>query len=715
MRLREDNGFWLNSKVFSEEGDKFFRLNAYTPAPKLSPEYYTYWYEQLDRCINGYEVSGERITGHHYFYLNFTQIDIVIKNPLSKSSSKISKNPDFWDGDYDYFWCLEIARNGLLNAHSEARNLLTKKEEKKLESGKYTKEELDELKDDMLYKRLKLRVKPHPDYLDGGFHMIVGKARRKGYSFKNGAICANTYNTVRGIQIIIGAFEKKFLYPQGTMGMTSEFLNFINEHTAWYKSRDSVNKIDHKRASYKVMENGIEVHKGYKSEVFALTFKDNPDAARGKDARLVLLEEAGAFPNLKDAYSAIFPALTAGSYVTGQIIIFGTGGDMGGGTLQYAEMFYSPEAFNLLPFINIWDEEATTTTCGFFHPVTWNLEGFYDEQGNSDVEAALKFELERRENIIKNSSSSIVLDKHIQEFSLRPSESFLISSSNIFPTVEIRNQLNRVNSENLQEKKGTAVQLYRDKGEVKARPDLDNKLKPLYNFKPKETDLTGAVLIYEQPMKDIPFGLYKVGYDPYAQDLGTSLTAIYVYKTLYEVDKTKNIIVAEYVGRPPEADDANEIALMLAEFYNTEVMHENMVGHVKTYFRHKKKLNRLAAQPDKVISKSIKHSTVARVYGIHMTEQLKGDGEKYIKDMLLGVIDYDENGDPIRGIDQIYSIGLLEELLQYNRKVNTDRVMALMMCMFQAKEEDLDKEYKRANSINREDEMIRMLEKMRLN
>ena len=72
---------------------------------------------------------------------------------------------------------------------------------------------------------------------------------------------------------------------------------------------------------------------------------------------------------------------------------------------------------------------------------------------------------------------------------------------------------------------------------------------------------------------------------------------------------------------------------------------------------------------------------------------MKDAGEKYIKDWLLEVQEYDENGNPITTIDSIYDIGLLEELIAYNRKVNTDRVMALMQVMFQRQEEQLDKVY----------------------
>ena len=132
---------------------------------------------------------------------------------------------------------------------------------------------------------------------------------------------------------------------------------------------------------------------------------------------------------------------------------------------------------------------------------------------------------------------------------------------------------------------------------------------------------------------------------------------------------------------------------MLGDLYNAEIMHENEVSHVKNYFRRIKRLDQLAVQPDAVISKNVKNSKVARVYGMHMNEQLKDAGEKYIKDWLLQVRDYDENGNAILNLETIYSIGLLEELISYNRKGNFDRVMAFMQVMFQCQEEELGKDY----------------------
>ena len=705
-----ETGFWLDTKPFREEAIKFIQNGYYCNALPNTPDWFEYWEEQLKRCKEGYIVDGHKITGHHYFYLNFTQIQLTDSSNTSKSARKITRQPDFWDGDYDYFWALEIARNGLFNSDSQVPSTEEERKEWFLyndEIKKIKKEEPLDYKDNKYYielkekrdkislkvlKRLGLRVVPHLDYLEGGNHMIVGKSRRKGYSFKDGGICANIYNTQRKAQIIIGAADKKFLYPKGTMGMASDYLNFLNEHTAWAKSRDYVDKQEHKKASYITYVNGRKVEGGYQSEIFALTFKDNPDAARGKDAVLVLLEEAGAFPNLKASYSAIYPALTSGAYITGQIIIFGTGGDMDSGTVDFADMFYNPEAYGLMPFMNIWDDNAEGSTCGFFHPVTWNLEGFYDENGNSDIEGATEFEMNRRANIMKNASSSLELQKHVQEFSLKPSESFLTVSSNIFPVIELRKQLNKVETLKLNLIKGQPVTLIENNGRVEAKPDLKNELDPIWDYKYKQKDPKGAVIIYEYPVDNPPRGLYKIGFDPYAQDRGSSLAAIYVYKGNLKGSFNNSTIVAEYVGRLEEADDVNKISLQLAKLYNAEVMHENMVTHVKNYYRLQKSLQYLAVQPDAVISKSVKGSTVARVYGIHMNEQLKKDGAKYIKDWLGQVRDYDEDGNPILNLETIYSKGLLEELIAFNMKDNFDRVMAFMMCMFFVQEEGLQEE-----------------------
>lgn len=656
--IRNPDGIWVNVAPFSEAARHRLKYGYYCEAPWGSPDWYSYWTEQERRCKEGYSVGGAYITGDHYFYLNFCQIKLSDNKKEAKGLDKTETFPHFWDYDYNYFHFLKIARYGT------------------------TPEDL---------KALQLELTP--TFLDGGYHMIVGKARRRGFSYKNAAICANRYNFTRNSITLIGAFEKKYLYPNGTMSMAASYLDFINSDTAWAKKREYTDKIDHKEASYKEFVNGVPVKKGFKSSIIAVSFMDNPHAARGKDATLILFEEAGAFPNLEASYMATKPTLEDGKYVVGQMVVFGTSGDMESGTQDFAKMFYEPEPYRLLPFLNIWDKEAGQgATCGFFVPDYMNKVGFMDKNGNSDKEAAIKFNEIERDNILRTASGSDTYNAYVMEYPFNPSEAFLTSSKNNFPIAALTKQLNRVRSNNLFLKKGQVVTLTKEAGSVVAKPDLTNSIHPITDYPVKQKDLTGAVIIYEWPVEKPPKGLYKIGFDPYRQNKSQtdSLGAAFVFKSYSKFSFTGDTIVAEYVGRPEVYDDAYRNVEYLAELYNAEIMFENEVTSVVDYFKAKNKLHLLAVQPDDVISAAVKNSKVARSYGIHMVEKIKDAGEKYIKKWLLSERNIDEHGNPITNLETIYSIPLLQELITYDRKLNSDRVIALMMCLIQQQQDDID-------------------------
>ena len=675
--IRNPDGIWINTEVFREEAKKFQKYGTYCLDPWGSPDWFSYWQEQRARIINGHSVGGVKVTGDHYFYLNFCPI-LKAEDMNAKKSAKITDFPDFWDGDYNYFWAREIAFNGIVDglgiSVTESTNLSE------------------------LFTGLQLGVKIEEAYLNGGYNLIVGKSRRKGYSYKNAAIAVKNYLCYPRSLTIFGAYEKKFLYPKGIFTMSSNYLNFINAHTAWVYPKDTVDKMDHVKASTIEYRSGVKIETGFLSEIMALTFKDNADAARGKDARDVIFEESGAFGTpglLKNSYAATQDCVMAGAIKTGMITVFGTSGDMEGGTADYSEMHSNPLRFGMLPFQNIWDEDSEDLKCGFFHPITWNMEGYYDEQGNSDTQSAKALELAQRKLLLDNGATSADIQKRMQEKPLGPFEAFGMVSVNNFPVLELKRQLEIVKAKNLHMIMGTPVKLFYDydSKKVKAEPILDGSANVIYRQKPDNTSLEGCPVIYEYPAEVPQRNAYKIGYDPYRQAQGTSLAAVYVYKSVIIGDRTKRIIVAEYVGRPGEADDVNYICRLFAELYNTTIMHENEVTHVKDYFRRRKQLHYLAYQPDEVIKKNVKNSKVNRLYGCHMIDQLKDAGEKYIKSWLLETLDFDDEGMPIRALDQIYSIGLLEELISYNRKGNFDRVMALMQVMFQDQEDLHGKEY----------------------
>lgn len=91
------------------------------------------------------------------------------------------------------------------------------------------------------------------------------------------------------------------------------------------------------------------------------------------------------------------------------MIAFGTGGTEGGSFDGLKDLFYKPDAYNVLSFPNIWDDKAEETKCGFFVPSWSNMDSvdgkFMDEDGNSNKEASIE-ELIKQRNEIKDGGAS---------------------------------------------------------------------------------------------------------------------------------------------------------------------------------------------------------------------------------------------------------------------------------------------------------------------
>lgn len=434
-------------------------------------------------------------------------------------------------------------------------------------------------------------------------------------------------------------------------------------------------------------------------------FVNNPELEYLTHRRVEKIEDIG----LQDIYN--LSTEFTHTYITNGFISHNTSGDMQGGTVDFADLFRRPQANGFMAFYDRWGKFKDKVE-GFFFAKQMNMEGFYDKNGNSDMEGAMQAELSTRKHLIENGATSTEIQKRMQEEPLNSAEAFAMIATNTFPVVELQAQLDKVVAMNLQTLKGTPVKLHYVDGVITASPILNGSAKPITSFKDIPLDIQGCPMIYEHPVPDAPPGLYKIGYDPIRQEQGTSLAAIIVYKGTMFGSYSHDIPVAEYIGRYEDPDDIDRVAEMFADLYNTKIMYENEVTGVKNYFRRIKRLSLLALQPDTVISKNIKASKVARVYGCHMNEQLKDAGERYVKSWLLSVLDHDENGNPIRVIDKIYSIRLLEELISYYRKGNFDLVSSLFMCMFQVQEEVLGKAYTEEEETPRSRKYRQLLELM---
>jgi hypothetical protein len=635
---------FVNTQEFRREALHFLKHGYYCADPMGSVGYYEYWSEQLRRCREGYSVGGEYLTGDHYFYLNFNQIKLTQTGgeaELEKkktSGRKIVTFPNFWDGDHAYFTSLKQAQ-------------------------------------------------------DTGKHLIVGKARRKGFSYKNASVSTNQYSSYKNTYTLLCAFDKKYLYPKGIMTMVSDNMNFLNQHTGWAKRRQAVDKQNHRRASYLEYINGQSVERGYKSEVEAITFKDNPDAARGKDASLIIFEEAGTFDNLKASYLATKPCVEDGDITTGTMVLFGTGGDLSGGAIDFESMFYNPEAYNLMSFENEWDEGAAGTSCGFFFPSYKNKIGYMDSHGNSLTEKAKQAEDAHREQIKRDAKDPGVYDKHCAEYPWCPRESFIQESNNLFPTGELMEHRNHVLAHGLHKNLGIAGKLVDSGKGVKFRPD--DSARPIEKFPhDKRDNLKGAVVVYQSPHRNssgvTPNNMYIIVHDPFGSDGGgASLGSAYVLKRPNRHSQPDDMIVASYVGRTEYQDEYNEILFKLAEYYNAKIGFENDRGEVIPYAKRFKKLHWLMTEVE-IFDQTdgVRIKKLGRKYGCSMgSSQRKGQAEIYLRDWLRSKRGKDEQGNQQMNLHQIYDLALLEELIKYNsKKGNFDRVSAMLVGMYHLKD-----------------------------
>ena len=111
---------FINTAVFQEDGRHFLRNGFYTSAPFGSKDYNDYWDLQEDRIMNGYEVGGVRVTGRHYFYLNFCMIRARPIDPLTGAEKKgenrkIITLPRFLD--HNFYWFHEFEKHTAEGPH----------------------------------------------------------------------------------------------------------------------------------------------------------------------------------------------------------------------------------------------------------------------------------------------------------------------------------------------------------------------------------------------------------------------------------------------------------------------------------------------------------------------------------------------------------------------------------------------------------------------
>ena len=73
-------GYLYNTHMFSTPALAYQKNGTYTQHPPQSEQWYEFWKKQRHRIRNGVWLGQIRVTGYHYFMLNFHRMKIAVGN-----------------------------------------------------------------------------------------------------------------------------------------------------------------------------------------------------------------------------------------------------------------------------------------------------------------------------------------------------------------------------------------------------------------------------------------------------------------------------------------------------------------------------------------------------------------------------------------------------------------------------------------------------------
>ena len=562
-----------------------FNPQKYRPIPNnghpdLNPDsvaYQEYWAKETDRCMNGYKPKGmKKISGKYYFYLNYY---MILGNDGTSGNRKTLIHPWYRTMDHEYFDTIELCK----------------------EEGK---------------------------------GMIVIKARDKGFSYMNSGAVAHEYTfypfndvgVAAGLQATADAFFDK--PRKGLNGIHPNFKHSV------LKDTDGIMRSGYKQKN----KDGKWETGGYQSTIICRTM-DNPEVFKGERVSLMVFEEAGEFKKLKNAYMSSKACFMDGDIQFGIPIVGGTGGDISKASKDFMDMYYSYDAYNLIPV---------------FIPASKAYYGFFDIQtGKEDEEGARKKLIADRDDI-QRSGDNEAYNLHIQNYPLTIEEAFLNTHSARFDISLLNAQRSRILSSKDHRSQIQRGYLDWELGEadptVKWRPHPNGPYKILKHPEPE--------------YKNLDIG----GIDSYDQDqagASDSLGSAIIYRRFANTNMSSDYVVAEYTDRPKKKEDFWDGCLKLAVYYNARMLVEYTKIGILDYFKRMNALKYLKEKPESAHNPGTK---TRNRYGVHMNKQVKALMEDLIDDYLR------------ESVEDIWFIDLIDELANYGLQ-NTDRAIAFGLCL----------------------------------
>ena len=562
---------------------------------------------------------------------------------------------------------------------------------------------------------LEMRTTLHPKFWDGQFlsthyiyqarqkkhHAAYLASRGKGKTTVGGGMLSKRFiigefeNNRKEIQCLVTAADKtKLIGVNQVLTVFIDNIDFCAKETqfASHRLKSSVQELTW-QMGYK--KSGSDVAYGSKNSVQGIISGVNQDKLNGSRGVLYIIEEAGIFKDLNDLYGLIRPSVEQGSSVFGEILLYGTAGNEQSDFTAFAEMFYSPNGYNLYGLENVFDKEGQgrRQSC-FFYPVYMNYDdSCIDKDGNSDVTKALFMICADRYKVKYGSTDINAITKRISQYPITPQEAIIRSQGNMFPVTELNNRLNQIDN-NPEEYSDVYVGelIQRQDGTVEFQPTGEV---PIREFPTKDNKVEGALEIYEMPQKNsegkVPYDRYGFGLDPFDDDESGTMSLGSIQIMDFYTDR----LVAEYTGRPPFANVLYEKVRLLCIFYNMKGLYENNLKGIFGYFSMRNCTYMLADTPDYLKDRQLITSTGYgnKSKGVRATSPIIKAGFRMIRDWLLKPvtrIEKDTEGNEIEvTVPNLYYIrnrALIKELIQWNQYGNFDRVMALVQLMLYREE-----------------------------
>lgn len=642
--LEDSDYFRPSALAFKRNKGRYTTLR---PNANPNSDFGKWLYSQRERGWNGYcnPATGMWVTGDYYWMLNFCPMHLV-ENENGIDIRTVA-HPRFWDGQF-------------------------------------------------LMSHYFLQARTH------GHHAAELASRGKGKTSFGGGLLAKrciigeSENNKTEVQCMVTAVDRtKLMDTNQILRVFKDNLDHCAKYTqfASHRLKSSDQEMEWKMGFKKA---GSEVEYGSKNSVSGIITGVNQDKLNGSRGVLYLIEEAGIFKNLTSMYNMIRPSVEHGSKVFGEIFAYGTAGDDQSDFTAFAEMFYSPEGYNLEPLDNVFDKEGQgRKKCCFFFPAYLNYdESCIDKNGNSDVSKALLMILYDRYKVKYGTTDINTIVKRISQYPIVPQEAMLRSHGNIFPVTELNERLNQLDNDPNAFDDVYVGELVQDNktGEVKFNPTIDL---PIRDFPTKDNKVKGALEIFEMPKKNgegkITAGRYICSADPYDADCSNTMSL----GSIFVMDLWTDMIVAEYTGRPTFAEDFYEICRKLCLFYNCRCMYEQNVMGMFSYFSSHNATHLLAETPEYLVQRNMISSIGYgnKSVGIRATTPIINGAFKMIQTWLrkpIVSIETDAEGNnnevTIPNLYRIKNRALLKELVLWNPQGNFDRIMSLVQLMLYREE-----------------------------